>query len=229
LKNLFINLFSVAFCLVLVGKPVLAKQQKHHHSLMGTHGMVIFGDEQKGFFASHLPLYFSPHDYQIIYKVEVSDSIDLISALDKGMVTVLPAKFDLTRLINKEQFAVSAQFFQGHFERGGSLMAKAQLVFDKPILIKPVQSKLKRETSLYYLEPVDENWGLAVHQIESSPSFDVISWISRTQQPRVFRQLETSNLLKCEKPTSLQHADVVMQLNSCGLADPVYLETQDFK
>jgi len=229
LKSLINKLFSFVLCFLLMSQTAFATNQIHHHSLMGSHGMVLFGDQQKGFYASHLPLYFSPHDYQIIYKIEVSDNVDLSSALNEGMVTVLPDKFDLTRLLNHEQFSVQTQFFQGHFERGGKPLVKAQIVFDKPVFIRQVDPKFKRHVSLYYLEQVSKDWGLAIHRIQASPSFDVIGWVSRKEQPSVFQQLESSNMMECQKPGSLQHNEIKQQLTRCGLAHPVYLETRDFQ
>ena len=66
-----------------------------HHTRVGSHGMVLFTDGAE-LYASHLPLYYSPHDYQLIYTVVSQHKAKLIAYLQAGstshgnMVTLLP-------------------------------------------------------------------------------------------------------------------------------------------
>ena len=110
----------------------LAAAQATEPHLIGSHGMVLINDKQAGSFVSHLPLYRSPHNYQIIYKVQLPQEVPIEQLAVSGMVTVLPDNFDLNRLVNGESFTINAKFFQGHFERGGQLYTAQNSLLSVP-------------------------------------------------------------------------------------------------
>jgi hypothetical protein len=93
----------------------------------GEHGMALFGGKE-GLYASHLPMFHAPHDYQVILQVHVADAATdaaLRQRLDgeTTLWTVAPEKFELSRLapsaaVPLRQF--KADLVQGHFEQRGS-------------------------------------------------------------------------------------------------------------
>src|SRR5471030_1344452 len=92
----------------------------------GEHGMALFGGTQ-GLYASHLPMFHAPHDYQVILQVHVADPV-IDAALRKrlnghtALWTIAPEKFELDRLAPQAALPLTqfqADLVQGHFEQGG--------------------------------------------------------------------------------------------------------------
>ena len=88
-----------------------------------THGMLLFGN--KVTYASHLPMFHKPHNYQLIMKLSLSEA-EGGSALtayqqekDSGetFFTIMPEAMDLTKVIDKSKTSFQALLFKGHFER----------------------------------------------------------------------------------------------------------------
>lgn len=217
-----------------------------HHDLMGSHGMVLILDENEGFFASHLPLYSSPHNYQIIYKVKVENPKLLAGYLQKGMVTVLPDRFDLTKLIKGESFSINTAFFQGHFERGGKQVVSANMIFENPVLIEKVSTTFKSKNAHFYTVPISESTAIFAHKIQRSPSFDAIGFLnkkmdqvtaihegsSKSNNPELSNSSNSSNssdMKTCIMPAILESAQIKKQLANCAKFQWKYIETQDFK
>ncbi|WP_394222453.1 hypothetical protein [Alteromonas gracilis] len=207
------------------------------HSRVGLHGMVLFTDGE-ALFASHLPLYYSPHDYQLVYEVESLHNDALIEFLTsnhagasfhKNTVTLLPAQFDLNKLVDGESFSVATQFFKGHFERGGSKwLHDDAFVFKKQRFKRHLakQYKPSNEDSGYIEINTSQQWDkialenahLFIHHIAERPSFDALV-IAKG----------------CESVETGKNADAVpsaqaleAQFTHCDSHNLVYFETQDF-
>jgi hypothetical protein len=216
-KILLFTLFIIAFI-----APVKAVEVAHKHTghqLFGSHGMVLFQDNNKNIYASHLPLYYTPHDYQIIYQIDSNQNTRLNEMLDKGMVTVLPENFDLSRLIESDKFTVKATYFDGHFERGGNASFKSNITFSKQIFSKKVIVAEEKSNTMFYLVPINKTQQLYIHRIDQRPSFDAIGFINT----------EKNSSILCNQIDSLNHEKLMTQMEKCNLPVPVYLETQDFK
>lgn len=218
IKTVFIliNVLFMSFTL-----PAHATSKHANHSLMGSHGMVLFNDDQGNIYASHLPLYRSPHDYQIIYQVNTLQKGRLNKMIDNGMVTVLPDNFDLAILTNKKTLTINSKFFEGHFEREGKLIYKAQLTFEHPMLVEKVTIDKSATSEEYYQVKTSNHKALVVHKINNKPSFDAIGFIEISPN--------TDNSFSCKQADKLTVADIQQQLTSCGVTDISYIETQDFK
>ena len=237
----------IAALLLLFVSPLWAAstaakhEHKGKHTLIGSHGMVLIQDQAGQRYASHMPLYYSPHDYQVIYKVEVSDSSKVDALFQQGLVSVLPDVFDLSILIKGQPLNIDAVFYQGHFERGGQQMHKQTLRFIAPVYIKPlesniqplvkpyaqqnadlsIQSSTKTQHSWFDIVPVSEAESLYVHRIQSAPSFDVIGFIAKGEHDTLIKS--------CAKVTSISAPNILAMLKKCQLAKPNYLEYKDFK
>ena len=109
--------------LLLLTLPLLVSASNQATHAHGVHGMVLFGSDS--LFASHLPLYRAPHDWQVVLEVEPQDQAVAESFRQSdGMLTIEPEPFDLTRLDPQAEDplpAFAAKVYKGHFERGGEL------------------------------------------------------------------------------------------------------------
>ncbi|MDY6974857.1 MAG: hypothetical protein SVW51_01385 [Pseudomonadota bacterium] len=205
-----------------------------NHKRVGSHGMVLFTDGAE-LYASHLPLYYSPHDYQLVYTVGSPHKAKLIAYLQadsmsySNMVTLLPENFDLNKLVDGEKFSISAQFYKGHFERGGTKwLGKSELTFEKLLfkrrLVKQYKPPHSDEDSVK--DNLDEKWTrvslgdkhLYIHLIGERPSFDALFIVDDCQTTLENKQGESV-------PSKAQINEVFSHCGSPGL---VYFETQDF-
>ncbi|TMP37855.1 hypothetical protein CWB96_21790 [Pseudoalteromonas citrea] len=210
--------------LISVSSKVLAdpKSHKSHqtHQRYGSHGMVLFTDDQENIYASHLPLYATPHDYQIIYQMVVPNKQRVLAELRQGMVTLLPSKFDLNQLVTKEVFTISAYFYAGHFERGGMQFDETNIEFHKAILVEPITHNYQSLYQVFYKAKLNDHTDLVVHKIQRPPSFDAIA---------VMRNVEhKQTMYQCNKPKVVSHVAISNALEQCGIKGIRYLETQDF-
>jgi hypothetical protein len=218
-KVLLLNLFTA----MLISTIAQANDTHSQHNLMGSHGMVLIYHPEEGFFASHLPLYRAPHNYQLIYRVQFAESEKLISLINNEIITLLPENFDLRRLIAGERLTIKTQFFQGHFERGGKSQFTTEMVFERPILIEQVSPNFTSEDSVTYLAPISEKHAVFAHKIQKPPSFDAIGFSKNTKSAKKIE------VVICDKPSTLNAQTVKAKLEACAQFDVKYIETQDFK
>lgn len=187
----------------------------------GVHGMALM---QKGstVFASHMPLYHKPHDYQILYKLEVKD-VNLLQVIrDNALVTVKPEPFNLEHLIRGNEFQVKADVYIGHFEREGMKVYEGiTLVFDKQLFVRQLtdlqeSGRVQEYSSVAYNTKNDR---LYIHHIQKAPSFDHIIHID----------LEASCPTKFATSSAVpKEEELQYRLINCGTMRPMYYETQDF-
>jgi hypothetical protein len=146
-----------------------------------THGMLLFGTEK--IYASHLPMFHSPHDYQIIIELELESKAKQ-SYLDERKLnenelvyTIEPETFvlpDRIKVANKFLAAI----YSGHFERGGKkIMSDAELIIKRIIYFNKFNSNNKRPDSLNYLLFGNAKEQFLAHLICKKPDFDEISSI----------------------------------------------------
>lgn len=150
----------------------------------GIHGMLLFGG-QEALYLSHLPMFASPHNFQVILEVGFPGAVrdTLLSdqqAAGDDIHTFVPEPFpiiDLQGQGGKDPVRSSMQgtIFRGHFERGG-----------KPI----VEDVVAAVRNVVYFIELDvaakrgEDWGLSylcfgrpgrlylAHTIRARPDFD---------------------------------------------------------
>lgn len=205
----------------------------HHHSRVGFHGMVLVTDGSD-LFASHLPLYRSPHDFQLVYKVSSRFNKQLIARLtaesDGGsftnnMVTLLPAKFDLNKLVDGDSFEIATQFYTGHFERGGKKWLEDQnFKFVRQIYKRPLANltaSQKSESMVWdVLENESDSHQLWIHQIQTRPSMDaIVLGTNCAGSPKYFEQRSLRELT---------YVALKKEFKPCKNNRILYFETQDF-
>ena len=230
------NLNTYNFCFIIFGLLTLLKVQAgelnslhQSHSLVGSHGMVLIHDDKQGFFLSHLPLYNHPHDFQLIYKVQIKKSEKVIDLLGNKIITVLPDNFDLSRLVKGESFSINANVYQGHFERGGTKKFSTKLHFDKPILIKRVNPRFNSTSSIIYTVPISNQLEIFAHKIQQAPSFDAIGFINSAEIKRYNNQKEGGvKYLTCNIGEKLTTEKIKHSFEACQKFNIKYIETKDF-
>jgi hypothetical protein len=224
-------LLSISLMLCTIS---MARAENTHnlHQRMGHHGMVMFA-VGADIYVSHLPLFSAPHDFQLIYRVKSANNNRILAMLAKDTLTILPAAFDLNRLVDGESFKISTQIFTGHFERGGTLSFQDksfefyQPIYKRSLSQVPQISKSQNKTFVL-LDTKLPNAKLAVHHIQAAPSFDMIALISDYQCIKTkdveFETIETT--LPAATPLT---KDLASQgLKQCGNVTTLYFETQDF-
>ncbi|MFC3649437.1 hypothetical protein ACFOOH_20735 [Planctobacterium marinum] len=207
--------------------PMKADEHKHHQR-MGSHGMVLFSDGDR-LFASHLPLYQAPHDYQLIYEVELQSQEKLIAQLISGeqteehMLTLLPEHFDLNKLIEGESITLNATVFKGHFERGGKpWLSEQEVFFKKPLYRRQLTGNVSAnaEPNQWHSILLSEQRLLFVHLIGPAPSFDAIY---------LAEQCQLKESAKTSIEYSFENAELVANFRQCHSQKALYVEFQDFK
>ena len=149
--------------------------QSHHHDHPSTHGMIIFGKEK--IYISHLPMFHTPHDYQVIAEVELDTASQAVyhslrKAHPDELMTLVPEVFVLPEMV-KTPKVFKGQLYLGHFERGGELQpVKMKVLFKKIILntkLNPDGTRPLKYEALLFGEKNDQ---YLVHLIKCRPDFD---------------------------------------------------------
>jgi hypothetical protein len=176
-----IKAFSISLMLLMTS---LGFAQMHHHPSAdhaSVHGMLVVGKSH--IYLSHLPMFHSPHDYQVIFEAQFSEAgqktyLNSQAQSDETVYTLVPEAFVLPDMVQHPR-VFTAQLYRGHFERGGSLIASNVQVEIKNVIyfkkFNPVESQ--PSTASYLLFGNGDEQFLA-HQIFAAPDFDQVSKVS---------------------------------------------------
>jgi hypothetical protein len=102
-----------------------------HGGTTGVHGMLLFGEEV--LYLSHLPMFASPHNFQVLLEVGFDDDVRAAVLSDRGVpddgiYTFVPQPFPVAELSPESgrpsRTAIEGTIFRGHFERGGEPIAE---------------------------------------------------------------------------------------------------------
>lgn len=158
----------------------------------GEHGMALFGGKD-GLYASHLPMFHAPHDYQVVLRVHLTDA--RLDAALKGRLdgktalwTVAPEKFELDRLAPAAAEPLrrfKADIVLGHFEQGGKTQySGATLVVDQVLLFRPLSAAEKTSATATYVQVGNGNERFLIKEIDSRPDFDhIVSYRAASHAP----------------------------------------------
>lgn len=208
--------------LAALSLPALAE------TAVGGHGMAVFGGRE-GLYASHLPMFHTPHDSQIVLRFHLADAAadralreDL--AARPRLWTFDPETFDLLRLNPAHAQPLrefKARFFEGHFERGGKPQAGEQRVVVDEVLLFRRLGAAPREaaTGRYRLIGKGGEW-FAFMIIDRRPDFD---HIVRLEAPGVTGEAAVP-LQGLARP----NAAVQQAFKAKGLTE-LYFETDDLR
>lgn len=228
------------FLLLLISFMSGAAPIEHGHSehgRVGSHGMTLLTDGQ-AFYASHLPLYYPPHDYQLVYKLKIKASRAMINELAVNklgeLVTMLPEHFDLNRLIEGESLVLKTDIYRGHFERGGELwLEKVNVEFTELLYKRAIGEVSVNQIAAAEYDYIELNktHGMFVRNIMAAPSADHIIIFSKQNPgkpcltPLSEQSLNLSELPKLES----QQKYVNKYLNDCFEVVSDYWEVADFR
>ncbi|MFN7115943.1 MAG: hypothetical protein ACK4TA_04040 [Saprospiraceae bacterium] len=174
MKNVYFLVIS------MIISCALQAQHGHHTSTdkASVHGMVLFGNEQ--IYASHLPLFHTPHHYQIILRLEPDAAARQIFLQDQqahpafATYTIEPERFILPDKI-QQQGSFKANLYRGHFERGGIRIADSlHFKIAEVIYFKQFDPRESKATDAKYLLFGNAKQQFAVHQISNKPDFEQI-------------------------------------------------------
>ncbi|MCU6501069.1 hypothetical protein LPN04_25005 [Rugamonas sp. A1-17] len=218
----------------LLALSLIASSAGAADATYGEHGMALFGGEQ-GLYASHLPMFHAPHDYQVILQVHVADAaIDaaLRSRLDgkTALWTIAPEKFELSRLSPASAAPLKqfkADLVLGHFEQGGKTQfPAATIVVDKVLMYRQLSPAQKANASASYVQIGSGRQRYLVKRIDSRPDFDHI--VSYTAKSGASTAAVALNKQAQQEPTAQSLADA-LHVPANAIRGTVYFYTDDLK
>ncbi|MCU0438106.1 MAG: hypothetical protein MUC49_09315 [Raineya sp.] len=153
------------------------KAQNHHSTdKPSVHGMTLMGTET--IYASHLPMFHSPHDYQIILELQFSKETQAKYLTEKKnnpqevLYTLEPEVFVLPTMVHKTK-KFKANLYRGHFERGGvKFLENVEVMISKVIYFQKFNINAPKPNILMYILFGNEKEQFMAHQIVSKPDFD---------------------------------------------------------
>ena len=196
----------------------------------GEHGMVLFGGKD-ALFASHLPMFHAPHDYQVVLKLRLQDAA-LDAALRErldgktALWTVAPEKFEIDRLAPQSANplrAFRADLVLGHFEQGGATQYRGATVIVEQVLVYrrlSLAPAVMREA--HYLQIGQGRQRYLVKQIDSRPDYDHIVAIAAAP---------STAHVRIAKQANAQPADGALRaaLPGARITGTVYFDTRDLQ
>lgn len=151
------------------------------------HGMLLFGDKVN--FASHLPMFHAPHDYQLILKLTFQNSsgsqaLEKYAAAKLGpqsLFTLVPEVMDLTKIMDGTKTTFKAAIFMGHFERGGQNLGQITVQVDKITFSTKLNAAVNVPENKYLVFGEGDEF-FAAHIIKGKPSYDAVLQVSKPMQ-----------------------------------------------
>lgn len=235
------------FFIVAVLFAVSTAFAQHHNAVApdkpSVHGMLLFGGvKSSAVYVSHLPIFHTPHDYQVLAEIEIPD--DVRSAYRKSLkasprqtvYTLVPEVFVLPEMLaNPRPF--KADLYAGHFECGGKLISeKCTVSFKRIIYQKKFDPQEKRGENASYLVFGDTFAEYAAHLITAKPDFDQI--LALQNVPLGAEALKTHNYTVCTFPQKniplesgnfSARSDVKLRKMLFKVDKSLYLEFDDLK
>lgn len=198
----------------------------------GQHGMALFGGSG-GLYASHLPMFHAPHDYQVILKLRISDkTLDDQLRRQLGSTVALwtlsPEEFDLDRLAPDSKRPLTrfkADIVQGHFEQGGKTRhAAATVIVEKVLVLRKLSPTPATVSGARYLQIGSGSERFLVKEVDSRPDFDHIVAVStRADAPHGPLMLPKASLAE---PSARMLGDA---LPGARIRGTVYFSADDLK
>lgn len=213
-------------------------QTSHHNDKPAVHGMVIFGREK--LYAYHLPMFHPPHNYQVIFQIQLDKETMLGLVRDHQLnpehatYTLEPEKFILPDMIANPQ-AFKANIYRGHFERGGvKVFSDVTVQIADVLYSNELNAMAERGETFKLLVFGNQKEQYAAHLLTNKPDFDQI--IQVNLDPSL---LKDAKFIKVDFPSLENRITGVSgnALNAFLIDHPVkmiflkqvYLETNDLQ
>jgi hypothetical protein len=198
------------------------------------HGMLIFGKEK--IYASHLPLFHTPHNYQIILELELDKTIKAKFVKDQQLhpefttYTIEPEKFILPEMIkNPKPFKVN--IYRGHFERGGTLAIKQITANIKQVIyFKKFEPSEAKASDTKFIVFGNRKEQFVAHFITNHPDFEQIIQVN-TSVNAIKKQFEIALFnAKANSPVGVSSNIIETESHrKLTLLKQIYLEFDDLK
>jgi hypothetical protein len=196
--------------------PEASHDHPDPNATFGTHGMLLFGEET--LYLSHLPMFMSPHNFQVILAVTLNDQAagrlrDFRAHFGRNdMYTFKPKKFHITDLISRDPgkpalTSFGGSLFRFHFERGGeSISEHVKVHVTKVLYFQEIGAARPKGAELEYLLFGKGQEKFLVHRITEPPDFDHVLSVNVTGHE--FSAEETHQFTQSE---TLRGVDVTFQ------------------
>ncbi|MYM31025.1 hypothetical protein GTP58_22045 [Duganella sp. CY15W] len=200
----------------------------------GEHGMALFGGKD-GLYASHLPMFHAPHDYQVVLQVHVADPATdaaLRQRLDgkTALWTIAPEKFELSRLAPQAARPLkrfNADLVLGHFEQGGKTQyAASTIVVDKILMFRKLSPEASASSTANYMQIGSGVQRYLVKQIDSRPDYDHI--VAYRATPGTSAEPVTLIKQALRQPSPAELA-VALHTRGDAIGGTIYFYTDDLK
>jgi hypothetical protein len=204
---------------------------------MGVHGMALFGGRD-GLFASHLPMFHVPHDYQVILQIQVTDAaIDVAVRNDlernPSLWTIEPEAFDIALINNKTKPLrhFKATLYRGHFERGGKAVhSQIDVQITSVLRFQKLDVRLRKASSVNYQLVQSGQSAFLVKLIQQRPDFDQILRLKLLDsKPSATQQIALQVKGLTAPKTELINATLRASLVPATVQTNIYFETGDLQ
>jgi hypothetical protein len=197
-----------------------------------THGILIFGTSK--IYASHLPMFRTPHNYQIILELVLDAKAQQKFIADQKQnpqyttYTIEPEKFVLPDMVAKKG-TFKANLYRGHFERGGVKIADSITIkIVEVVYFKKFDGNAAKQAEANFMMFGNSKEQFAVHQISNKPDFEQILQVKTT-----ISKLKTASFSANNNPVGVSSNNITVKINSKDidviLLKQLYLEFDDLK
>jgi len=213
---------------MLLLAPMAAAANATH----GMHGMALFGGTQ-GLYASHLPMFHAPHDYQVVLKIRLADQAQdkaLRARLNgkTALWTLAPEKFEIDRFAPGAANPLAgfkADLVLGHFEQGGATQyAGAGIIVEQVLLYRQLSAAAAQAPTARYIQLGTARQRYLVKEVDSRPDFDHIVAITAARKASTGPVSIARQALEQSSAALLQRA-----LPGAKVIGTVYFSTEDLK
>lgn len=234
MKNFLIIILTLVITQFAYGKG------HQHGDAPSVHGMLLFGESEV--YVSHLPMFHSPHNYQVIAKVGLSDGAKKIYLNSKKdnpseiVFTIVPEVFVLPEVM-VDGGSFKAKIFAGHFERSGQAITEAvDFEVKEVIYFNQFEAKTFPPEKLTYILFGDSDEMFGAHLISAKPDFDQIVEFEPTKKltkilndvPSVIGEYPLSNTnpleLNSSEPFTLKLSNGTNLLMELNIFNIIYTE-----
>jgi hypothetical protein len=207
----------------------------HDDGSVGVHGMLLIGSDPV--YLSHLPMFMSPHNFQVILKATLEDPVarqvaDLRAHFGpEALITVAPQPFPIEALSSDHPEPLTeftADIVRGHFEHDGDIIASDSSVTVEEVVTfarLPLEPPTRPRGDLEYLIFGDAERELYLaHRVEWAPDFDQVLLVTIAGPTFTESELERQGRPTLKMPgredvaaARLQPGETVAARTSAGL------------
>ncbi|MGH1516528.1 hypothetical protein [Chryseobacterium sp. JK1] len=181
----------------------LLKAQEHKMDRPSVHGMLLLGNSS--LYGSHLPMFHSPHDYQVLLQLSISNKDkeayikDRFDHPNENVYTLEPEVFVLPEILeNRKSF--KGNIYRGHFERGGvEILKNVEVHIDKLLYFRKLNPLATKDKLPTYLLFGDQNEQFIAHSIKARPDFDELLSL-QTRNTAVLDSLKKGKVVEIQLP-----------------------------